>query len=100
MSFHPAVALSHISQSFPNPFEFISIQFKLVLTLLAENWRTKLDNTRVVGRMMKWVDINGHNLCVKESNTAFALKYVPQNGVLIIYVPQIPQMGYRWGTKV
>jgi hypothetical protein len=37
--------MCHISLSFPNPFEIISNQFKLVLTLLAENWRTNLDNT-------------------------------------------------------
>ena len=45
MSFHHAVGLSHISQYFSNQFDFISIKFKLVLTLLVENWRTKLDNT-------------------------------------------------------
>ena len=25
--------------------------------------------------------------------------YVPQNGVQTNYVPQVPQLGYRWGTK-
>ena len=24
---------------------------------------------------------------------------VPQNGVQTNYVPQVPHMGYRWGTK-
>ena len=26
--------------------------------------------------------------------------YVPQNGVQTNYVPQVPHMGYRWGTKL
>jgi hypothetical protein len=73
----PCCSIDSYFTRLSNLFEFISIQFKLVLTLAVEKWRTKLDNTRVVGRMNLEVI---HLWVLRVPKNVGALKGVPDLG--------------------